>query len=128
VTRDPGPGWRAFAAVLLAIAGALNFILGIGAISDSEFFARGSGYIINGLHSWGWIIMLTGVVQFFASFAVWGETAWGRWLGTVIAGVNAVVQVLFLPALPPAALAVFALDILIVYGLVAYGGRPQTIA
>jgi hypothetical protein len=128
VTGDPGPGWRAFAAVLLAIAGALNFILGIAAISDSDFFARGSDYIVNGLHSWGWIIMATGLIQFFASFSVWGETAWGRWLGTGIAGINAIVQVLFLPAFPLAALAVFALDILIVYGLVAYGGRPHTIA
>jgi hypothetical protein len=128
VTGDPGPGWRAFAAVLLAIAGALNFILGIAAVSDSDFFDRGSDYIVNGLHSWGWIIMLTGLIQFFTSFSVWGETAWGRWLGTGVAGVNAVVQVLFLPAFPFAALAVFALDILIVYGLVAYGGRPHTIA
>ena len=44
------------------------------------------------------------------------------------AGSNAIVQILFLPAFPLAALAIFGLDILIMYGLVAYGGRRPTIA
>jgi hypothetical protein len=126
--RDPGAGWRTFAAVLLTIAGVLNFILGVAAISGSDFFVQGSDYIVNGLHSWGWIIALTGVIQFFTAFAIWGETAWGRWIGTVAAVSNAIVQILFLPAFPLAALAIFGLDILIVYGLVAYGGRRPTIA
>ena len=81
VTGDPRQGWRAFAAVLLAIAGVLNFILGLAAISGSDFFVQGSDFIVNGLHSWGWIIMLTGLIQFFTAFAIWGETAWGRWIG-----------------------------------------------
>jgi hypothetical protein len=33
------------------------------------------------------------------------------------------VQLLFLPSFPLAALAVFSIDVLIVYGLVAYGER-----
>ncbi len=114
--------------MLLTIAGALNFILGVAAISGSDFFVKGSDYIVSGLRSWGWIIALTGVIQFFTAFSIWGETAWGRWIGTVAAGSNAIVQILFLPAFPLAALAIFGLDILIIYGLVAYGGRRPTIA
>jgi hypothetical protein len=37
--------------------------------------------------------------------------------------VNAVVQLLAIPAYPFWALAVFALDLLVVYGLVAYGAE-----
>jgi hypothetical protein len=41
----------------------------------------------------------------------------------VTAGLNSIVQLLFLPAYPFLALALFTVDVLIIYGLIAYGGR-----
>jgi hypothetical protein len=125
---DRGSGWVSFAGVMLAIVGVLNFIFGIAAISDSKFYVRGAEYILSGLNTWGWIILLTGVVQFFAAFSIWGGTAWGRWVGVLTAGSNSIVQLLFLPSFPLAALAIFSVDILIIYGLVAYGGRRHATA
>ena len=44
-----------FAAVLL-IAGPLNMIYGIGAISQSNFYtANGTHYVFGNLHTWGWV-------------------------------------------------------------------------
>jgi hypothetical protein len=122
---DPehGIGWVIFAGTMLAIVGILNFIYGIAAISDSKFYVHGVTYVISSLKTWGWVIMIIGVLQFLAAFSIWGGTEWGRWIGVVTAGVNAIISLIFIPAYPFLSLAIFALDILIVYGLVAYGGR-----
>src|SRR5919112_1661612 len=44
-----------------------------------------------------------------------------RWAGVAIAGLNSIAQLLFMPAYPLWALTLFALDILVIYALVAYG-------
>lgn len=122
---DPehGMGWIVFAGTMLAIVGILNFIYGIAAISNSRFYAHGVEYVIGDLKTWGWILMIVGILQFFAAFSIWGGTEWGRWVGVATAGINAIMQLVFLPASPFLSLAIFAVDILIVYGLLAYGGR-----
>ena len=45
------------------------------------------------------------------------------WVGIATASVNSIVQLLFLPAAPVLALALFAVDLLVIYGLMAYGVR-----
>src|SRR5262245_54266847 len=54
-------GWWVFAGVLLLVAGVLNIIYGIAAIGDSKFFTENVTYIISGLNTWGWIILILGV-------------------------------------------------------------------
>ncbi len=120
---DHGMGWIVFAGTMLAIVGILNFIYGIAAISNSRFFVHGVEYVIGDLKTWGWILMIVGILQFFAAFSIWGGTEWGRWVGVATAGINAIMQLVFLPAYPFLSLAIFAVDILIIYGLLAYGGR-----
>jgi hypothetical protein len=39
------------------------------------------------------------------------------------ASLNALAQLLMIPAFPLWSLALFAVDILVIYGLIAYGGR-----
>jgi hypothetical protein len=122
---DPehGTGWVIFAGTMLAIVGILNFIYGIAAISNSRFYVHGVEYVIGDLKLWGWILMIVGIIQFFAAFSIWGGTEWGRWVGIASASINAIMQLIFIPAYPFLSLAIFAIDILVVYGLLAYGGR-----
>jgi hypothetical protein len=47
---------------------------------------------------------------------------WARWFGVASASVNALGQLWFAPAYPWWSIAIFALDILIIYALVVYGG------
>jgi hypothetical protein len=42
-----------------------------------------------------------------------------------VAGLNAIAQLMFIKAQPWGSLAIFSLDVLVIYGLVAYGGRAQ---
>jgi hypothetical protein len=118
-----GGGWIAFAGIMIAIVGVLNIIYGIAAISNSRFFVHGTTYIISDLSTWGWVLLITGIIQFCAALAIFAQVEWGRWVGILTASVNAIIQLIFIPAYPFGSLAMFAVDILVIYGLVAYGGR-----
>ena len=120
---DKGVGWVTFAGIMLAIVGTLNFIYGIAAISDSRFYASDATYIISDLNAYGWLLLTIGIGQIGIAFAIWAQNEWGRWLGVIAASLNAIVQLLWISAFPLAAIALFAVDVLIIYGLVAYGGR-----
>ena len=48
-----------------------------------------------------------------------------RWTGIAVVSLNAIAQLLFIPAYPFWSLAIFTLDVLVIYGLAAYGGRPR---
>ena len=118
-----GAGWIIFAASLLGLAGAWNVIQGILAIGDSRVYVGESTFVFSNLNTWGWIVLVLGVLQLLAAFAIVGGSEWARWFGIACAGVNALGQLLFLPAYPFWALAMFAIDILIIYALAVYGGK-----
>ena len=113
------------AGAFLMLGGVLNVIYGIAAISNSKVFVRDAQYVFGHLNTWGWVLLIVGVVQLFAAFAIFARTAFGRWIGILTAGANMIVQLLLLPAYPFLALSIFAIDVLIVYGLVAYAHRAR---
>jgi hypothetical protein len=119
-----GGGWITFAGVMIVIVAILNVIDGIAAISKSSFFIGDARYIVSDLKTWGWIVLLIGVIQLFVAFGIWAGNQAARWTGIVIVSVNAIAQLLFIPSYPFWALAIFSLDVLVLYGLAAYGGRP----
>ena len=59
---SPVSGWYVFAGVLLGIAGVLNVIWGIAAISNSKFFTENATYIISSIHTWGWVTLILGAL------------------------------------------------------------------
>ena len=121
--EDRGDGWVIFAGVLLLMLGTLNFIEGIAAIGNSHFFVANTHYIAGSLNTWGWIILLVGIVEWCVGLAVFVKNPFARWAGVTVLGLNAIVQLLLMPAYPFWSLTVFSLDILAIYGLVAYGHR-----
>jgi len=111
-------GWWVFAGILLLIAGVLNIIYGIAAIGDSKVFTANATYIISGLHTWGWLTLILGVVELFAAFSLFSGGDFGRVLGIVVGSLNAIGALMVLNAYPFWSLAVFALSVIIVYKLV----------
>jgi hypothetical protein len=110
-------GWWVFAGVLLLIAGVLNIIYGIAAIGDSKFFTEHGQYIISSLHTWGWILLIVGVLELVAAFSLFSGGEFGRWFGIFIASLNAIGSLLAIPSYPFWSLALFALSIIIIYKL-----------
>ena len=110
-------GWWVFAGILLAIAGVLNVIWGIGAISDAKFFIADQKYIISSLHTWGWVTLILGVVELIAAFSLFSGGGFGRWIGIFAAALASISALLSIPAYPFWSLCVFALAIIILYEL-----------
>jgi len=118
-----GVGRAAFAAVLLLIAGALNVIYGIAAISEAHFFTdSGSHYVFSSLNTWGWITVLLGAIELTGGFSLLGGNAYGRVIGIVAASLGAIGSLLAVAgAYPFWSLGVFALCVIVLHGLIVYG-------
>jgi len=122
---DPGRGYVLFAGTMLALVGCINMIYGIGAIADSNFYVADIKYVFGDLHTWGWIVTIAGALQIAASFGVFMETEWGRWLGIIAASVNILVEFLAITSHPFISIMAFFVDITIIWGLLTYGGRDR---
>jgi hypothetical protein len=123
VDEQHGSGWVLFAGIMILIAGILNVIYGIAAIDDSKFFVHDTQYIFSSLHTWGWIILILGVLEILAAFSIWRGGLYGAVFGIFVAGLSAIGALLSIPAYPFWSLSIFAIDVLIIYGLAAYGAR-----
>jgi len=120
---DTGYGWVVFAGTMLMIIGILNVVYGIAAIDNANFFVNGAKYVISDLNTWGWVVLLTGAAQVLTAFGVWARNTFATWLGIAFACLNALGILLMLPAYPLLSITIFAVDVLIVYGLAVHGGH-----
>jgi hypothetical protein len=120
-----GYGLVTFAGVMLMIAAVLNTLYGIAAIDKANVFVNDARYVFGDLNTWGWFVVALGVLQFFAAFAIWRGAPWGRWFGVACASANAILQTLWIPAYPILAMTILAIDIVVIYGLLSYGGRRR---
>ena len=123
-----GSGWVLFAGIMLMLIGVLNAIYGIAAIDESSFFVADTQYILSDLRTWGWVLLIIGALQVLAAFSVWRGGSFGRWFGIAVAALNSIAALLSIPAYPFWSLAIFAIDVLVIYGLTTYGGDRRIAA
>ena len=117
-----GHGWVLFSAIMLGILGIWTIFEGVAAISSAHVYVSNANYVFSDLNTWGWIVAVLGVLLVIASLSLLSGSEWARWFGVVVAGINAIGQLAFIPAYPVWGLLLFTVDILIIYGLVVYGG------
>ena len=116
-----GVGRTVFVAILLLIAGVLNIIYGIAAVSNAHFF-NNTQYVFSSLHTWGWITIIVGIIQLTAGFSLFGGGGYGRVVGIVAASIGALESLLSVGGAHPWwSLAIFALCLFVLHGLVVYG-------
>ena len=121
-----GGGWILFAGIMFAIAATLNIIWGIAAVAESSFFVAGAAYIlIADLTTWGWIAIGFGALEFLAALSIWRGGAFERWFGIAVASVGVVFALMSMPAYPLWSLTLVAIEVLVIYGLATYGGKPE---
>jgi hypothetical protein len=121
--EDRGYGWVVFAAVLLLLLGTMNILEGLAALGNAKFFVHDAHYVFGSLRTWGWVAVIIGVLQLLVAVGIFMKNQLSRWTGVVILGASALAQLLMMPAYPFWSLTLFAIDILAVYGLIAYGKR-----
>jgi hypothetical protein len=119
-------GWLAFAGTMLGLAGVVNVIWGIAAIDNSSFFTDEGRYVLfDNLSTWGWFFLIVGILQLIAAVSILNGGAFGAVLGIACASINALILLFTVNAFPFAAFMLFIVDILVVYGLAAYGGQRR---
>jgi hypothetical protein len=123
-----GAGWVLFAGIMIMMVGVLNVVWGIAAIDSASFFLEDTRYIISDLNTWGWVVLVIGALQVAAAFSIWAGGTFGRWFGIAVATCNAIAALLAIPAYPFWSLAIFAIDVLVIYGLATYGGNRRVAA
>jgi hypothetical protein len=122
---ERGDGWVVFAGIMLMIVGVVNTIGGIAAIDDANFYTANAQFVFADLNTYGWAITILGTVQVLVALGIWARNGFSRWMGVLFASLNAFVQLLMMPAFPLWSLAIFTVDLLIIYGLITYGGRIE---
>lgn len=118
---EKGSGWLLFASIMLLLAGAFNFIWGIGALVKDDLYV--SKLLFANLTFWGWVWLIVGVVQILVGFGVMSRNQVARWAGIVMASVSAILAFFYIWAVPGWALLIITLDVLVLYGLGTFGGR-----
>ena len=120
-----GYGTVIFASVLLLVVGFFNLIDGIVAIARSHVFVANAHYVFGDLRSWGWIVLILGVLQLLVAAGVVTGNQVARWTAVALIGLNAIAQMMFLPSYPLWSIMIIAIDVVALWGLCAYGSREN---
>jgi hypothetical protein len=121
-----GTGRVVFAATLLLIAGTLNIIYGIGALDGANIFVNDNRYVLTNLNTLGAVLIVLGLIQLGGGFSLMAGNAFGRVLGIVGASLGAIGALLSIGgAYPWWSLAIFALCVYVVHGIVVYGEEER---
>ena len=123
--QQKGSGWVLFAGIMLLTAGTFSIIYGIAAIDRANFFVNNSRYVFSDLNTWGWILLVLGVLEITAAFSIWQGGQFGRWFGIVAATLNMLGALGAIQSYPAWSLFIAAIDLLVIYGLAAYGGQVR---
>jgi hypothetical protein len=116
-----GTGRVAFAGALLLIVGTLNIIYGIGALSDATVLVGEKRLIFSNLHTYGWVLLILGVIQLTGGVSLLGGNTYGRVIGIVAASLGAIESLVSIGgSYPWWSLGVFALCVYVLHGLIMF--------
>jgi hypothetical protein len=122
--EDRGTGWRMFAGVVFTLVGIFNFIDGIVAITNVHYL--NSHLVFGDVKSWGWTMLILGIIVFLVGLAIIAGQSWAAAVGIVLAVLDAIGQLLFLPSYPVWSIIIIAVDVFVIYGLAMYGFMPAS--
>jgi hypothetical protein len=121
-----GVGSALFVGILLLIVGILNVIYGIAAVANSSFYVAEERYVFGSLHTWGWITIILGVIQFTAAFSLFAGNVYGRVVGIIAATLGAIGALLDVGGPHPWwSLGVFAVCLWVIHGIWVLG-QPES--
>ena len=90
-----------------------------------NYFPNGNAELplTNDLKTWSWVVLIIGAFMVLAGFLIFSGNMFGRVVGVLAASVNAIIQLSYIDHNPFWSFTIIVVDVLIIYGLVAHGGR-----
>ena len=125
--EERGSGWIGFAGIMLIIVGALDIVNGLNALDHKDTVAAGfaNQLMYANVETWGWIMLVWGILVLVAGFLVFGRSQFGRWIGIIAASIAMILNMTWVFVFPVAALIEVFLAALVLYALIVYGGRES---
>lgn len=117
-------GWAYFASILLFIGAAIDIFYGFMAIlgpNTAYFVASGGGVASFNVAAWGWWSLIIGIGLLLAGVFLLRGAMWARVFAVVVASLNAVTQLMSLPAQPWWSLIMVAVDLLVIFAVTVHG-------
>ena len=114
-----------FAAIMLLLLGTLNIAYGVGALDDANIFVNDTRFILSNLNTLGWVLIILGVIQITGGYSLLAtNNPYGRVIGIAGGTLGAIGALLSIGGdFPWWSLAMFALCIYVVHGIIVYGER-----
>lgn len=113
---------------MLLVLGVLNIIYGIGALDNANIFANDTRFVFTDLNTMGWALIVLGAIQVTGGFSLIAGNAYGRIIGIIGGSVGAIGALLSIGSgFPWWSLAVFALSVYVVHGIIIYGEDEQNV-
>jgi hypothetical protein len=111
-------GWVTFSAVLIVILGVFNLVWGYNALEKKELFNEAS-LVYSNLDFWGWFFLIVGVVQILTAVLLFARSSLGAIFAILGASVSAMIAFFALLANTEWALAILALDVIVLWSVLA---------
>ena len=116
-------GWIVFGGWLMIIIGSVTFLEGlIAVVRDKYYVFTPEQIIVFDVTTWGWLMMLWGIVLGAAGLALAAGKGWARWFVIVVGGINFLVQLSFLGsfAYPLWGLTALGLTVVVLYAVIVH--------
>lgn len=116
------PGLVTFAAIMMFVAGGFELVWAITEFANAAWLSSVTYGTFNG-YLWLWAILdlVLAAAIIYAGYDILRGGSFGRIFGVIVACISAVRWFFYIPASPWLGIVVIAVDILIIYGLVAHG-------
>jgi hypothetical protein len=115
-----GSGWVAFAGSYMMIAGMLNLIWGITALSKEAYF-RDGGLLLSSLTTWGWIAVVVAAIQITAGGLLFARKVGGVIMALVISMSAMLVNFLSIGAYPVWSIVAIVCNALVLWAVTVHG-------
>jgi hypothetical protein len=127
-------GWTAgfivFAGLLMMVVGVFHALVGLTGILDDDFYVVREGYDLKiDIALWGWIHMIGGVVVVLAGwYLLLTGNLWARLTAILVVSVSMIWNFLSVPYYPVWSILLLAVDIGILWAIIAHGGEYERFA
>jgi hypothetical protein len=120
-------GWVSFAAITLAVGGVMRIFDAIWAFSYNGALPQDLEDALFGhsLNTYGWVYLVVALVLLVCSYLLYQGSQFARWIGVAAGALVSISAMWWMPYYPVWSLVYIGLGFLVIYALVAHGGKDE---